>query len=75
MIAIFEIKNKTVNLIEKYSECRCIYRLSYYQRIRDMMPEPYIDLIPALPEPIYKYSSEGASTLREQKSFFRNLYL
>lgn len=36
-------------------------RLSYYQRIRDMMPESYAELIPAPPEPIYKYTSEGAS--------------
>lgn len=26
-----------------------------------MMPESYADLIPAPPEPIYKYTSEGAS--------------
>jgi len=26
-----------------------------------MMPDSYIDLIPPIPEPIYKYSSEGAS--------------
>lgn len=26
-----------------------------------MMPDSYVDLIPAVPEPIYKYSSEGAS--------------
>ncbi|XP_063973553.1 nuclear cap-binding protein subunit 1 [Diachasmimorpha longicaudata] len=38
-------------------------RLSYHQRIRDMMPESYAELIPAVPEPIYKYSSEGASSL------------
>ncbi|XP_076633760.1 nuclear cap-binding protein subunit 1 [Colletes latitarsis] len=38
-------------------------RLSYYQRIRDMMPESYADLIPPPPEPIYKYTSEGASSL------------
>ncbi|XP_034940249.1 nuclear cap-binding protein subunit 1 [Chelonus insularis] len=38
-------------------------RLSYHQRIRDMMPESYAELIPAVPEPIYKYTSEGASSL------------
>ncbi|KYQ47868.1 Nuclear cap-binding protein subunit 1 [Trachymyrmex zeteki] len=38
-------------------------RLSYYQRIRDMMPDSYTELIPAVPEPVYKYSSEGASSL------------
>jgi len=26
-----------------------------------MMPDSYTDLIPAVPEPVYKYSSEGAS--------------
>lgn len=26
-----------------------------------MMPESYAELIPAPPEPIYKYTSEGAS--------------
>jgi len=26
-----------------------------------MMPDTYVDLIPATPEPVYKYSSEGAS--------------
>lgn len=38
-------------------------RLSYFQRIRDMMPESYAELIPEPPEPIYKYSAEGASSL------------
>lgn len=26
-----------------------------------MMPDTYIDLIPVTPDPVYKYSSEGAS--------------
>lgn len=30
-----------------------------------MMPESYADLIPAPPEPIYKYTSEGASEYNE----------
>lgn len=38
-------------------------RLSYYDRIRDMMPETYANLIPEHPKPIYKYSEEGASSL------------
>ncbi|KAK0167958.1 hypothetical protein PV327_001806 [Microctonus hyperodae] len=38
-------------------------RLSYHQRIRDMMPESYSELLPAMPEPIYKYTSEEASSL------------
>lgn len=35
-------------------------RLSYYQRIKDMMPETYDRLLPAIPAPDYKYTSEGA---------------
>ena len=30
-----------------------------------MMPVSYADLIPAVPEPIYKYSQEGASMFRK----------
>ena len=26
-----------------------------------MMPDSYVELIPAVPDPVYKYSSEGAS--------------
>lgn len=36
------------------------FRLSYHQRIRDMMPETYAKLIPIPSAPTYKYSSEGA---------------
>jgi len=32
-----------------------------------MMPDSYIDLIPPIPEPIYKYSSEGASKYNKIK--------
>lgn len=38
-------------------------RLSYHQRIRDMMPVTYAELIPPVPEPIYKYTSDGAAGL------------
>lgn len=30
-----------------------------------MMPESYAELIPAVPEPVYKYISEGASEYAE----------
>lgn len=36
------------------------FRLSYHQRIKDMMPESLTSLVPAKPEPTYKYSMEGA---------------
>lgn len=37
-----------------------------------MMPDSYVDLIPAVPEPVYKYSSEGASKYKmEWKSNFK----
>lgn len=37
-----------------------LIRLSYHQRIKDMMPEPYAKLIPIPSNPCYKYTSEGA---------------
>lgn len=41
---------------------KCL-RLSYHQRIKDMMPETFAAFIPPKPEPIYKYSMEGAAAL------------
>lgn len=38
-------------------------RLAYYQRIVDMMPESYAELLPPIPEPVYKYAAEGAASL------------
>lgn len=35
-------------------------RLSYHQRIKEMMPESYAKLIPNPPAPSYKYTSEDA---------------
>ena len=52
-----DIENEKIRNILIYFYCR----LSYHQRIRDMMPESYAELIPAVPEPVYKYTSEGAS--------------
>lgn len=41
---------------------KCL-RLSYYQRIKEMMPEAYEKLLPPIPQPCYKYTSEDAATL------------
>ncbi|CAH2049496.1 unnamed protein product, partial [Iphiclides podalirius] len=38
---------------------KCL-RLSYHQRVKDMIPETLAPLVPLKPEPIYKYSMEGA---------------
>lgn len=35
-------------------------RLSYYQRIKEIVPEPYESLLPPMPEPHYKYAAENA---------------
>ncbi|KAH0556545.1 nuclear cap-binding protein subunit 1 [Cotesia glomerata] len=40
-----------------------VLRLSYHQKIREMMPENYAELIPAMPEPIFKFAAKGASSL------------
>lgn len=45
-----------------------IFRLSYHQRIKDMMPESFESLIPAKPEPKFKYASEGAGKIKYQVS-------
>ncbi|KAJ8714459.1 hypothetical protein PYW07_002684 [Mythimna separata] len=41
---------------------KCL-RLSYQQRIKDMVPESFAAFVPLKPEPIYKYSMEGAAAL------------
>ncbi|XP_041980530.1 nuclear cap-binding protein subunit 1 [Aricia agestis] len=41
---------------------KCL-RLSYHQRIKDMIPESLAAFVPPKPEPIYKYSMEGAAAL------------
>ncbi|XP_017470240.1 PREDICTED: nuclear cap-binding protein subunit 1 [Rhagoletis zephyria] len=41
---------------------KCL-RLSYHQRIVEMMPEAYAKLIPVAPQPNYKYASEDAASL------------
>lgn len=37
-------------------------RLSYYQRIKEIMPEVYEPLLPAKPEPNYKYTNDDAAS-------------
>jgi nuclear cap-binding protein subunit 1 len=38
-------------------------RLSYYQRIIEMLPETMKQLLPEQPKPVYKYESEEAANL------------
>lgn len=40
-------------------------RLSYHQRIVEMMPETYGKLLPVQPQPNYKYASEEAGKLNK----------
>ncbi|CAB0011955.1 unnamed protein product, partial [Nesidiocoris tenuis] len=35
-------------------------RLSYHQRIRDIVPRSYDCVLPARPDPFYKYTADGA---------------
>ncbi|RVE54261.1 hypothetical protein evm_001088 [Chilo suppressalis] len=44
---------------------KCL-RLSYFQRIKDVAPESFAALVPLKPEPIYKYSMEGAGKKKSQ---------
>nr|CAD7262474.1 unnamed protein product [Timema shepardi] len=41
---------------------KCL-RLSYHQRIKEMMPPSYEALLPAKPDPKFKYAEEGAGSL------------
>lgn len=36
------------------------FRLSYFERVKEMMPEAYESLLPHTPAFHYKYSMEGA---------------
>ena len=38
-----------------------LHRLSYYQRIVDIVPESFSALVPAKPTTIYKFGGEAAS--------------
>lgn len=50
-----EVDNKDILLIVLF-----YCRLSYHQRIVEMMPEAYAKLLPVSPQPNYKYASEEA---------------
>lgn len=52
-------------LCEYKTSCFC--RLSYHQRIREILPDSFSCFIPAKPEPDYKYAKEGAG--KETKLF------
>lgn len=40
-----------------------VFRLSYHQRIVEMMPSSYAKLLPVQPMPNYKYASEEAGKI------------
>ncbi|GBP06866.1 Nuclear cap-binding protein subunit 1 [Eumeta japonica] len=48
-------------------------RLSYHQRIKDMMPESFASYVPPKPEPVYKYSVEGADIAPSDYHLFRSM--
>lgn len=47
----------------KYLKNFIYYRLSYQQRIREILPDSFSCFIPAKAEPDYKYAKEGAGKL------------
>lgn len=51
---------KSIFVIETLKRC---LRLSYHQRIIEIMPDSFSQLLPPKPDPIYKYEAEGASEL------------
>lgn len=53
---------KRINILKLINQFFVLhfYRLSYHQRIKDMMPASYEKLIPEITAPIYKYAAEGA---------------
>ena len=42
-----------------------LYRLSYHQRVKDIVPESFHSLVPELPAPEFKYASSASSTSDE----------
>ena len=42
-----------------------IFRLAYHQRVKDIVPESFIALVPEKPEPIFKYENEDAAKTEE----------
>lgn len=63
--------NYCVKQIKQNLQCSTVYffRLSYHQRIKDMMPEAYARLIPPVPGPDYKYMHEGAGKSLQNSIF------
>lgn len=47
-----------------YNFCVTFRRLSYHQRIMEMMPETYAKLLPVPSQPNYKYASEEAGEVK-----------
>ena len=39
-----------------------IFRLSYHQRVTDIVPSNFAKLLPPKPVPFYKYEKDGAGT-------------
>ena len=42
-----------------------MFRLAYHQRVKDIVPESFIALVPEKPEPIFKYENEDAAKTEE----------
>ena len=40
---------------------KCL-RLSYHQRVKDVVPESFHSLVPELTEPFFKYTMPGSAT-------------
>jgi len=51
---------------------KCL-RLSYYQRVKDIVPEPFYGFLPEKPDVIYKYTSEGVHAGSPQALVANNL--
>merc|ERR1712051_451834 len=43
---------------------KCL-RLAYHQRVKDIVPESFIALVPEKPEPIFQYENEDAAKTEE----------
>ena len=42
-----------------------MFRLAYHQRVKDIVPESFIALVPEKPEPIFQYENEDAGKTEE----------
>lgn len=52
-----------------------VFRLSYHQRIKEMMPIQYGKLLPEIPGPTYKYAAEDAGKYNIFFSSLQNTFL